>query len=227
MNTTVKKVHLASFVKTNANLTRSEVIRLMEEGRILVNGAWQKLSYVVLDTDIVSLDNEVIIKKEKVYYIYNKPKGIICTNNKNIDNNMIDEVNLEQKVFCVGRLDKDTRGLVLLTNDGDFSAYITDPASSIEKEYIVTVKYPITDEFLKKMELPIIIKGKTTLPAKVIQINDFSFRIILKDGKYHQIRRLVINAKNTVLDLERIRIGMYSLDGIKEGKVKKINALDF
>ncbi len=223
MNMNLKKIHLASFVKTNACLTRSEVIKLLEEKRILVNNKVMPLSYVVLDNDVVTLDGRVINNIPKAYYIYHKPKGLICTNNLNIENNIMNAINLEHKVFCVGRLDKDTRGLVLLTNDGDFSNQIQNPLSKVEKEYIVWVKYPINEEFLKLLENPIIIKGKTTLPVRVHKIDDYSFRIILQDGKYHQIRRLVVNAKNTVIDLLRIRIGEYRLDNLEESQIRKIN----
>ena len=222
----MNKVHLAKALKERGNYTKSEVYKLIEENRVLVNGIKQPLSYVVHENDIITVDNIKLEKVEKVYYLYHKPIGVICTNNKNIKNNIIDKLNLENRVFCVGRLDKDTSGLLILTNDGKFSDSLMNPLSHVEKEYIVEVKYQITDTFLENMKKPILLRGKLTTEATVNKIDDYTFKIILKEGKYHQIRRLVIYNHNTVVSLKRIRIGKYYLSDLKENELRKINIGD-
>ena len=222
----MNKVHLAKALKERGNYTKSEVYKLIEENRVLVNGIKQPLSYVVLENDIITVDNIKLEKVEKVYYLYHKPIGVICTNNKNIKDNIIDKLNLENRVFCVGRLDKDTSGLLILTNDGIFSDLLMNPLSHVEKEYIVKVKYQITDTFLENIKKPILLRGKLTTEAIVNKMDDYTFKIILKEGKYHQIRRLVIYNHNTVISLKRIRIGKYYLSDLKENELRKINIGD-
>lgn len=158
-----------------------------------------------------------------VYYLYHKPVGVICTNNLNIKNNIINQVNLPYRVFCVGRLDKESSGLIILTNDGAFSNYLANSYENVEKEYIVTLEKPIDQKLLESLKTPITIRNKITKETIVKIINDNSFQIILTDGKYHQIRRLVIRGGNTVKTLKRIRIGKYMLNELKENEILKFN----
>ena len=198
-------MRLQSFVKNYGNYTRSEVIKLQNDKRILVNNKYKLLSYNLLDNDIVTIDNKVIKKIPYSYYLFNKPVGIICTNDINKANNIKSYLNIEERVYPVGRLDKDSHGLIILTNDNNFCNFIL--SNKIEKEYIVKVKYKITDEFINKMENGISIRNKITKKCKIIKIDDYTFNIILNEGMYRQIRRMVISCNNTVIDLERIRIG--------------------
>lgn len=216
------KVHLAKVLKERGNYTKSEIKLLIKENRVLVNNEKQPLSYIVSDNDIIQVDGKVLEKVPYVYYLYHKPKGVICTNNLGIKDNIIEKLNVPYRIFCVGRLDKDTSGLIILTNDGAFCNDIINSGSDIEKEYIVKVKYPINNEFIINITKPIMLRGKLTKEAKVEQIDKYSFKIILTEGKYHQIRRLVIYNKNTVVDLKRIRIGEYLLDDMKENEIIKI-----
>ena len=158
-----------------------------------------------------------------VPYLYHKPVGVICTNNLNIKNNIINQVNLPYRVFCVGRLDKESSGLIILTNDGAFSNYLANSYENVEKEYIVTLEKPIDQKLLESLKTPITIRNKITKETIVKIINDNSFQIILTDGKYHQIRRLVIRGGNTVKTLKRIRIGKYMLNELKENEILKFN----
>lgn len=222
----MNKIHLAKALKERGNFTKSEVYKLIEENRVLVNNKIESLSYIVNDDDIITVDNNVLEKVEKIYYLYHKPVGVICTNNLNIKDNIIEKLNLKQRVFCVGRLDKDTSGLIILTNDGKFSDSLMNPNSHVEKEYIVKVKYPITEKFITDLEKPIILRGKETLSAKVKRIDEYTFNIIISEGKYHQIRRLVIYNKNTVISLKRIRIGKYNLSNLQENELKQFNLGD-
>lgn len=217
------KVHLSTYLKESGNFTKSKIKKLIEEKRVLVNKISQPLSYIVKDEDIITVDNNVLPRVPKVYYLYNKPVGVLCNNESSIKESFTNYISTPYRVFCVGRLDKDSRGLIILTNDGQFSNQLTSPSAHIEKEYIVKVKYPITEEFIINMRKPVELRGKKTLPAVVLKENEYTFKIILKEGKYRQIRRMVIHNHNTVLDLQRIRIGNYQLEDLKEGSIKQIN----
>ncbi len=219
---TISKTHLAKYLKNNGNYTKSEIKTLIKQKRVLVNNTYQPLSYIVSDDDEVLVDGKKITKVDYVYYLYHKPLGIICTNNTKIDNNIISHLNLDRRVFCVGRLDKNTSGLILLTNDGLFANNLINATNHIEKEYEVVLKKPITDEFITKMQSQITLRGKKTLPAKLKVINNFTIHVTITEGKYHQIRRLVIYASNYIESLKRIRIGTYQLDDLKIDEIKQI-----
>ncbi len=218
MNTN-PKLHLAKYLKMYANYTKSEVKNLIKEGRVLVNQEPQPLSYIIRDADIVLVDNKLITKVPLVYYLYHKPVGVVCTNNMEIKDNIISKVHLAYRVFCVGRLDKDSSGLVILTNDGFFAQRLMHAGEHIEKEYLVTVEKEITEELLDSFRSPIVIRGKKTSPAKVKKLDDKTLQIILTDGKYRQIRRLVVRGKNRVKTLKRVRIAHYQLNGLKENEI--------
>lgn len=219
------KVHLAKALKERGNYTKSQIKQLIKENKVLVNEKIQPLSYIVLEDDIITVDGKQLKKVPYVYYLYHKPKGVVCTNNVNIKGNIVEKLNLPFRVFCVGRLDKDTSGLIILTNDGVFSNSIINSNNDIEKEYIVKVKYPITLEFLENLKKPINLRGKVTKPAIVSKIDEYTFSIIITEGKYHQIRRLVIYNQNTVLELKRIRIDIYLLNDLEENSILEIKNL--
>lgn len=219
------KVHLAKALKERGNYTKSQIKQLIKENKVLVNEKIQPLSYIVLEDDIITVDGKQLKKVPYVYYLYHKPKGVVCTNNVNIKGNIVEKLNLPFRVFCVGRLDKDTSGLIILTNDGVFSNSIINSNNDIEKEYIVKVKYPITLEFLENLKKPINLRGKVTKPAIVSKIDEYTFSIIITEGKYHQIRRLVTYNQNTVLELKRIRIDIYLLNDLEENSILEIKNL--
>lgn len=224
MNST-NKIHLAKYLKNYGNYTKSEVKRLILEKRVLVNGIYQPMSYIVKEDDKVYVDNNLLEVVENVYYLYHKPVGIVCTNNLTVKNNIISHLNLPVRVFCVGRLDKDTSGLIILTNDGVFANSLINANNHIEKEYIVKLKYQITEEFLNKIQEPLILRGKRTNKVYVKVIDLYTLNITLTDGKYRQIRRLVINASNTVLSLVRIRIDKYKLEGLEVNELKEFKII--
>lgn len=209
---------LANFVKNNLNLTKSELYRLNEQNLILVNGLPCSLQYHLKENDIVTVNGNVLNSLEKHYFLYNKPIGVICSNSKNNPNNIANILNFPFRVYTVGRLDKDSHGLIILTNDGSFCHDILEN-ESIEKEYIVKLEKEIDELFLNKMQESIIIKGKSTIPAKVKVIDNYTINVNLKDGKYHQIRELVKRANNKVTDLYRIRIGNYNIGNLEKGKI--------
>ncbi len=223
---TLSKIHLAKALKERGNYTKSEIKSLILNNKVLVNNTIQSLSYIIKPNDVITVNGKILEKVPMVYYLYHKPVGVICTNKKEIPDSIVNKLSFEHRVFCVGRLDKDTSGLIILTNDGSFSNNLMSPISNIEKEYVVTVKHIITNEFINNMQKPILLRGKETLPAIVKKIDDYTFNIIIKEGKYHQIRRLVIYNKNTVITLKRIRIGKYQLLDLKENEYIEFNKGD-
>lgn len=218
-------MRLHNYLKNNGNLTKSELTQLNNKDLILVNGKKVSLLYEVKESDIVTMDGKVISPKEYRYFIYHKPKGVICTNNKSIKGNIQEALELDFKVSSVGRLDKDSRGLLILTNDGKLADYILNPVTHLEKEYIVKVEKKIDDTFKATFGRPIEIKGKMTKEAEVSYIDEYTFSIVLKEGKYRQIRKMVIDSNNKVIDLFRIRIGNIKIDDLEEGKIQEIKNL--
>ena len=216
-------MRLYLYVKNALDITRSEITKLHNEKRILVNENYVNLTYDVLDKDVVTVDGKIIKKVPFVYYLYNKPIGIVCTNNKEVANSIKNNIDIPFRVYPIGRLDKDSRGLLILTNDSSFTNKVL--STHYEKEYIVKVKDKISDEFIANMPKSMVLRGKDTLPCKVKKINDYEFKIILNEGKYHQIRRMVVARGNKVIDLKRIRIGNIKLNNLEEGKYMRIDDL--
>ena len=217
-------MRIYNYVKNNLNLTKSEVMALDKEGLILVNGKKENLSRNIRDKEIITVNGKVVEPINFSYYLYNKPKGVICTNNKNVKNNILDNIDIKKRVYPIGRLDKDTHGLLILTNDNELTHYVLE-SKKIEKEYLCKVKNKITNEFINSLKDSILIHGKATIPPVGIKvIDDYSFYITLIDGKYHEIRKLVIHGGNILLDLERIRIGKIILDNekLKAGEYQEV-----
>lgn len=214
-------MRIYNYVKNNLNLTKSEVIALDKEGLILVNDKKENLSRNIRDGEIITVNGKIVEPISFSYYLYNKPKGVICTNNKNVKGNILDNIDIGKRIYPIGRLDKDTHGLLILTNDNKLTHYVLESKKN-EKEYLCIVKNKIDDNFLNSLTDSIIIHGKQTIPAKVKKKDDYSFYITLMDGRYHEIRRLVIHGGNILLDLERIRIGNIILKDLKLGEIKEI-----
>lgn len=216
-------MRLYTYIKTFAGLTKSELNELHNKKLITVNGKIEKLTYIIRDNDVIIANGKEIKKISYEYYLYYKPIGVLSVI-KNSTDSYIKKINKDNRLVPAGRLDKASEGLMLLTNDGE---YINDICTNtnIEKEYIVTLKYKITDSFLKDIEKPIIIKGKVTNPIKARKIDDYKVTMILTDGKYHQIRRIISANGNVVINLKRIRIGNYTLDDMIPGEIKKIKRL--
>lgn len=218
-------MRLDSYVKNFGNYTESEVRKLQSESRILLNGRKELLACPVNDNDIITVDGKVIERLGFVYYLYNKPIGEVCSMAHISKQTISESLNLSQKAYPVGRLDKDSHGLIILTNDGEFCNFLLNKRSHIEKEYRVKVEYKITQEFIKRMGETFILRGKETLIAKIATYSDYEFNIILKEGKYHQIRKMVIESGNRVKDLERIRIGNITLEELNETNLKEVKDL--
>ncbi|MDY2629952.1 MULTISPECIES: pseudouridine synthase [unclassified Clostridium] len=202
--------------------SRKEVRRLIEEKRIIVNGKLCEQGQWVEESDDILLDGEKVEKKEKIYLELNKPRGIVCTSSREIKDNIIDFLNYKDYVFPVGRLDKDSQGLILMTNDGDIANKILSSENYHEKEYIVTLDKDFDDEFIYKMSNGVNILDTVTRPCKVTRINNNTFNIILTQGLNRQIRRMCKTLGYNVIKLERIRIVNVLSEGIEIGRWRKL-----
>lgn len=186
--------------------SRKQASVLIEEKRVLVNGELCIQGQWVEEEDEIRIDNELIVAREKVYILLNKPVGITCTVDPGVKDNIISFVNYPEYIFPVGRLDKDSQGLILLTNDGDLANEILASENVHEKEYIVRVDKPIDEAFVTGMSEGVMIKGVKTRPCKVKAITEDTFSIIMTQGLNRQIRRMSKSFGYTVVRLERVRI---------------------
>ena len=205
--------------------SRRQADKLIEMGRIMVNSKEAKMGYKVQKDDVIHVDGEKIKKKKtkRIFIALNKPRGVVCTTNAGVEeNNIIDYLNFRERVFPIGRLDKTTTGLILLTNDGDTANKILKTAYNNEKEYLVRVNRPISEAVLKKMSEGVEILGKKTRKCKVEKLKSTAFKIILTQGLNRQIRRMCEYFDFRVVALQRVRIMNIKLD-IKEGKYRLLN----
>ncbi|WP_040191607.1 pseudouridine synthase [Clostridium culturomicium] len=203
--------------------SRKEANKWIEEGRIQVNGELCTPGQWIELSDEILLDGNPIKEQEKVYLILNKPVGITCTAARNIEGNIIDFLNFEQYIFPVGRLDKESEGLILMTNDGELANRILEADNHHEKEYIVTVDKKIDDKFINGMAQGVKILGVITRPCKVKMVDDYTFKIILTQGLNRQIRRMVKTFGLNVTKLKRIRILSIELSDLETGGWRKLS----
>jgi len=206
--------------------SRRETNRLIEEKRIMVNGNICIPGQWVEEEDIILIDNEPVSMKDKIYIALNKPPGITTTSEKAVKDNIIEFINFGEYIFPVGRLDKASQGLILLTNDGEMANKIIEAENDHEKEYVVTLDKPFDDFFVKGMSLGVEICGVKTRNCKVSRISENAFRIILTQGLNKQIRRMSKVFGYTVVRLERIRILNIKIDGICTGKWRALTCAE-
>tara|TARA_B100001027_G_scaffold188173_1_gene141177 strand:+ start:2388 stop:3071 length:684 start_codon:yes stop_codon:yes gene_type:complete len=205
--------------------SRREADKLVDSGRIKVNDEKAILGSKIKEGDKITLDNKLIKpKKKKIILIaFNKPKGIVCTTNRLIEkNNIIDYINFSERIFPVGRLDKLSEGLILLTNDGSVVNKILRSRNNKEKEYLVEVNKIITVDFIRQMSNGVPILNTVTKNCKLIKISATTFKIILTQGLNRQIRRMCEFLEYKVLTLKRIRIMNIKLD-VESGKWRHLN----
>jgi 23S rRNA pseudouridine2604 synthase len=200
-------MRLNKYISETGVCSRREADKWIEAGRVTCNGAPAVLGTKVAEGDEIRVDGEIIgVKKRQIYIALNKPVGITCTTESHIEDNIIDLVAHSERIFPIGRLDKDSEGLILLTNNGDIVNEILRSENNHEKEYIVTVDRPITDLALSMMAGGVKIMGEITKPCKVVRINDKTFRIILTQGLNRQIRRMCSALGYKAQRLKRVRI---------------------
>lgn len=212
-------IRLNKFISDSGFCSRREADKLIDQGRVTINGIVPEMGTKVFPNDEVEVDNKPIRSKEKPIYIaLNKPTGITCTTERHIEGNIVDYIGHRKRIFPIGRLDKPSDGLIFLTNDGDIVNKILRAGNAHEKEYVVRVDKPITDEFIQKMGAGVDILDTTTLPCKVTKETDFSFRIVLTQGLNRQIRRMCEALGYDVYKLRRVRIMNITIDGLPNGK---------
>lgn len=210
---------LNKFIAETGFCSRRQADNYIEEGRVTINGIVARKGNRVITGDVVLLDSKPLINKPDLLYIaLNKPPGVTCTTDLRDPDNIISFLNLPERVFPVGRLDKMSEGLILLTNDGDIVNKILRSRNEHEKEYIVQVNSPITPEFIKKMSSGVPILQTITKPCFVEKLGTNSFRIILTQGLNRQIRRMCDYLDYHVTKLKRIRIMHIYLQDLPSGK---------
>ncbi|MFZ2621360.1 MAG: pseudouridine synthase [Minisyncoccia bacterium] len=185
--------------------TRTGVDELIKSSKILINGKVAVLGDKVLETDNIEVRG-VHTKKKNIYLAYNKPKGIVSTNPQGDEKGIIQNTKFPAGVFPVGRIDKDSHGLMILTNDGRVTDRLLNPIYNHEKEYIVLVDRHFTPAFVKHMQEGVDIGDAVTKPTRLKKVNDTKFKIILTEGMNRQIRRMTEKLGYTVRDLQRIRV---------------------
>ena len=212
-------MRINKFISETGFTSRRGADKLIAEGRVTINGIVAELGSQAEDGDTVCIDGKPITKEhENVYIALNKPVGITSTTERHIKGNIVDFVNHPLRIFHIGRLDKDSDGLILLTNDGDIVNEILRAENKHEKEYIVTVDKPITQDFLKKMASGVEILNTKTLPCKVKQLSKNVFNITLTQGLNRQIRRMCSALGYEVRSLRRTRIMNIHLGNLKVGE---------
>ncbi|GAL05592.1 ribosomal large subunit pseudouridine synthase F [Photobacterium aphoticum] len=218
-DTAGQAVRLNKFISDTGYCSRREADKLIDQGRVTINGQLPEMGVKVMPDDEVLVDDKPLRSKEQPIYIaLNKPAGITCTTERHIKDNIIDFIGHRKRIFPIGRLDKPSDGLIFLTNDGDIVNKILRAGNSHEKEYVVRVDKPITDEFIAKMASGVEILDTVTLPCKVTKETNYSFRIVLTQGLNRQIRRMCEALGYDVFKLRRVRIMNISIDGLPNGK---------
>ncbi len=221
-------MRLNKFISESGKTSRRGADKLIKEGRVKINGKKAKIGDQVNPGDKVLVDGalieEVASPQSFVYIALNKPVGITSTTEKNVKGNIVDFMNYPSRIFHIGRLDKDSEGLILMTDDGDIVNEILRSENKHEKEYIVSVDRPITDEFVEKMSAGVKILGTKTLPCKVTQLSNNEFNIILMQGLNRQIRRMCETLGYNVTSLKRLRIMNIELGKLPVGDWRYLTA---
>ncbi|MGJ7922075.1 23S rRNA pseudouridine(2604) synthase RluF [Neobacillus sp. LXY-4] len=212
-------MRINKFISESGKASRRGADKLISEGRVTINGKVATVGSQVNPGDDVRVSgNPIRMARNYVYIALNKPVGITSTTEKNVKGNIIDLVNHPLRIFNIGRLDKESEGLILLTNDGDIVNEILRAENKHEKEYIVTVDKPITPDFLKKMSEGVKILDTKTLPCEVTQLSKYVFQIILTQGLNRQIRRMCEALGYEVYRLQRTRIMNIHLGTLPPGQ---------
>ena len=218
------EIRLNKFLSDAGFCSRREADRLIEAGKVFVDGQATVMGQKIKIDQTVTVNNKKITYQEKLILIaLNKPKGIECTTDSKNKDNIVDFVDYNERIYPVGRLDKDSHGLILMTNDGTLGNSILRAANFHEKEYVVTVNKLIDNEFIHKMENGVPILNTVTRPCTVIKEGKYKFRIIITQGLNRQIRRMCEFLGYKVVDLKRVRILNIKLGRLKEGQYRNVS----
>lgn len=222
-------IRLNKYLSEIGHCSRRAADRLIEEGRVKINDKQVVMGQKVTPQDRIEVDGVLVedLQERNVYVAFNKPVGIVCTTDTRVEkDNIIDYINYPSRIFPIGRLDKPSEGLILLTNDGDIVNKILRARNNHEKEYIVTVNKPVTQEFIEKMANGVPILDTITRKCVVEQIHKNQFRIILTQGLNRQIRRMCEYLNYRVVKLKRIRIMNIELN-VGIGKYRDLTKKEF
>lgn len=220
-------MRLNKYISETGACSRREADQWIEAGRVTLNGVRAQLGLKVQSDDEVRVDGELIgARKRPIYIALNKPAGITCTTESHVKDNIVDFIGHPERIFPVGRLDKDSEGLILLTNDGDIVNEILRSENEHEKEYMVRVNRPITDLSLSLLASGVKIMGVMTKPCKVTRVGRDGFRIILTQGLNRQIRRMCSALGYRVERLRRVRIIHIDLGALPPGEWRYLSDLE-
>lgn len=218
-----EQIRLNKFLSDAGYCSRREADRLVEQGVVKVNGKTAVMGQKVTINDSIMVKGKNISREEEQILIaLNKPVGIECTTDLNTPDNIVDFINFDKRIYPIGRLDKNSQGLILLTNDGSIVNNILKGSNYHEKEYVVTVDKPVTDDFIKKMSTGVRILDQVTRPCKVTKVKKNVFNIVLTQGLNRQIRRMCGELGYNVQKLKRIRIMNIELGNLPVGQYRKV-----
>lgn len=218
-----EQIRLNKFLSDAGYCSRREADRLVEQGVVKVNGKTAVMGQKVTINDSIMVKGKNISREEEQIIIaLNKPVGIECTTDLNNPDNIVDFINFDKRIYPIGRLDKNSQGLILLTNDGSIVNNILKGSNYHEKEYVVTVDKPVTDDFIKKMSTGVRIIDQVTRPCKVAKVKKHVFNIVLTQGLNRQIRRMCGELGYNVQKLKRIRIMNIELGNLPVGQYRKV-----
>ena len=221
------QVRLQKFLSMAGVCSRRKAEQYILAGRVTVNGkvADRLGTKVDPETDRVAFDGRSITPAQgRIYLALNKPRGYVTSCRQEGVPVVTDLVNVDQRVYPIGRLDKETTGLLLLTNDGRLHHRLSHPSFDHEKEYLVKVAWPIADKALARLAAGVVIQGRRTRPARVERLSGRRFRITLQEGRNRQIRRMVRKVGHRVVSLKRVRIASVRLGDLAEGKWRRLSS---
>ncbi|MDB4075544.1 pseudouridine synthase [Crocinitomicaceae bacterium] len=221
-------IRLNKAIAETGYCSRRAADRLIEDGIVKINGKLAELGTKVSNKDVITVGEEVITKEVRnIYLAFNKPMGIECTTDENIPKNIISYINYPERIYPVGRLDKPSEGLILMTNDGDIVNKILRSRNNHEKEYVVVVDKVITQEFLDGMSNGVPILEQITKKCKVSKVDPRCFNIVLTQGLNRQIRRMTEHFGYEVKKLRRVRIMNIELGDLKKGEYRDLTEKEF
>lgn len=217
-------VRLNKYIASRGYCSRRQADLLIEQGLVKINQKIADLGTKVSADDIIEVEGHILpnLEEKKVYLALNKPRSIICTANPKVKDNIIDFLNFPQRVFTIGRLDKDSEGLILLTNDGTIFNRIVRAEFDHEKEYLVELNKPYDQRFIRNMEQGVEILDRVTKPAKLTPVSPTRFKLIITQGLNRQIRRMCDALGYQVIFLRRLRIMNIELGTLKVGQYRKL-----
>lgn len=225
----MESMRINKFLAQQGYASRREIDRLIEEGKVTINGVVAKCGERVTEKDKIVISGKQFKAKnvKLVYFLLNKPQKVLCSAKDERGRKIVTEfIDTEERIYPVGRLDYDTEGAIILTNDGEIFNKIMHPKSEIYKQYLVTVTGEVKDKELSKLAKGVMLEDGMTLPAKVKLINrtekKTEFKISIREGRNRQIRRMVEAIKHRVISLKRERIGEISLESLEVGKYRSL-----